>query len=260
VPSNGARASQPVFELSDGSVDDRSVAGQLHVDAKGQAVAPAAVAQRTRAAKVTHGRVVAAAKHLMASSTSRSGSIESTQACVSGWGGTYQNSSERWASIYARAKSWDVSLTNGNDHTLGIAYGSSQSGTMSISTSMTSSTTAAQAALFNTVRYRSWFNDCYPNSWMKPYNVVTLISSYSQIPTYDYAYCWPVSANVTYSKSTSSNTTYSAGVNIKGVNLSSRSGWGSGVAMSVRPTSNAYICGNNSSSWGASNNVSNKPR
>ena len=60
--------------------------------------------------------------------------------------------------------------------------------------------------------------------------------------------------------SVAANTSFGAGVTIKGVGLSSRSGWGSGVAMSMRPTSNAYICGNNSSSWGASNNVSNKPR
>lgn len=95
---------------------------------------------------------------------------------------------------------------------------------------------------------------------MKPYNVVTLISSYSQIPGYDYPYCDPVSANVTYSKNRSGNLTFAAGVTIKGVGLSARSGWGSGVAMSVRPTSNAWLCGNNSAGWADSNNVSKKPR
>lgn len=88
----------------------------------------------------------------------------------------------------------------------------------------------------------------------------SLINTYSMIAGYDYPYCTPVSANVTYSKNAGVNYTYGAGVTIEGVSLSARAGWDSGVNMSFTPTGNAYICYSSSSGWTYSSGVSNKPR
>lgn len=192
------------------------------------------------------------------SGSSRATAAVPAEICQGSWGSTYQNSSERWANIYGVLAPWNVTLSNGNSHTLGIAYKGGQSGTLTISASTSSSTTAAQATLYNTVQYRPWYDSCYPNEWWKPYAVVTLMSSYSQIAIVNYPYCTAVAANVTYTKNTSSNLTFSGGVSIKGVGLTAKSGWDSAVRMSMAPTRNGYVCGNSSVGWSGSSNVSNQ--
>jgi hypothetical protein len=164
-----------------------------------------------------------------------------------------------------------VDFNAGSDHTLGIGVAASgrwsTSGTKTISTASGATATGlADASVRNKVNYRDYYDTCTYRTYRRPYSFYSLIPSGNA--TYaahvNYAYCG--GANDYYIKGQSTwkragnNLTFSGGVDIGPLNVSSNARYSTETSLKFVIEANTYVCGSTSQGWATAPNMSAKRR
>jgi hypothetical protein len=135
--------------------------------------------------------------------------------------------------------------------TLGVAVNSGSSWSASGTSSSAAGTSAGFTAtaiqtdrMFAQWRYHTYYG-CGAQ-WAYPYDYVARGDTVS-IAHPTYSYCGGLyKAGDIYRANSYSNGTYSAGLSVYGVSLSSQAGWNSSMTLTFNFTGNGYVCGNTS--------------
>ena len=179
------------------------------------------------------------------------------ETCVNYTGSTHYGLSEYFLKAYAWSGAYaTVHQDYGNDHTLGIGYSASSSGTsFSQSGTMTVNMAAsavrggvADATVWNKINYRDYYNTCYVSFTRKPLSVNALLTNFTYAPHVTWGTCTTYTGG-TYTKSQGTNVTYSAGMDIGPSNVSAKSGWDSNTEVAWSVTARTKLCGSSTAGW-----------
>jgi len=179
--------------------------------------------------------------------------------CVCVWAATnnwYYNRPEKFMAAYAwSGAKVTVTQVNGTDHQLGIGYqvsggNWSQSGTMNLDESSGGGAEVAgfiNKYIYNAVNYRDWVNSCGATQ-RRPASTYAFISSTTSASHPTWSYCTTYTSG-TFWKTSGTNVTYSAGVNIIVLSVSAQSGWNTSTKEAWVVTSATKLCGSTSQGW-----------
>ena len=195
----------------------------------------------------------------------RSGIVNApTETCVTSAGTWHYGLREHFAKVFGwSGAKGTMDFDTGSSHTLGVGVdggsGFRQSGTASIATSSGATVTGiADANVLNRVNYRDYISSC-------GYTTRKPMGFYAILPSGDFTYAGDTNYTTGCSyyypggtpwKSSVTNYTYSAGVDIGPVNVSAQSGWNTATKMTYNVTSRSKICGSSSAGWLSSSGAS----
>ncbi len=149
-------------------------------------------------------------------------------------------------------------------HTLGVLL-QDQYGALSANgtTAFTASSSASQsnvvdAAVSNSINYRTVDISCASYSYWKPYSVYGLLSGFDYAGHVDFSTCISASPGYQWTTSGATNATWSVGVAFPGLSVSAQAGYGTSVAMTYNSNVSGHLCGSSSQGPAASAQVSAK--
>lgn len=193
--------------------------------------------------------------------------------CWSETGARHGPYPERFATFYGKSYAKGRVVHNdGTSHSVGVgvkAPGGSWGQARTDSVRATgvgydSAYTIADAHVFNKIYQRYYYAKCRSRATGEVETTTTTKPAgfasgphYSYAGHVDYSTCSPTYANHTYSRTSYTNGTYSAGLDLPFVNLSAQSGWTTSTAMHWKFTKAGKLCGNGSQ-WGQASRVSAK--
>jgi hypothetical protein len=197
------------------------------------------------------------------------GDAPTSAGCTGSWGDWVSGRTERVARLFGllHAKPY-LEQTASSRHTLGVGFTASgedrawsQGGTQQVTAGAADTGTylGIGAWAHNKVDYRYWYQVCPFSTWtvLYPLRVHSLASSANRISAIP---DWNKSANCTLYrgngatkrfKSSGTNLTQSAGVNLGAMRVSSQSGWNSNTRIwwVIDEGKSAYFCGSTSAGW-----------
>jgi hypothetical protein len=219
------------FDLDTGAVTDSTMPWTEQVDDSGAELTEAAAAEVLRS-EVTARKSI----DTWLADRRSAASVVPLDECVAHATGTYQGN-RRENFVIARGVvnvKVTVDQNSNSTHTVGVAlktgtqWKAGGTRTKKWSNSAQENNKTGTRKYYNHVRYRFYDNPCglgYTDYWL-PNNGQELLAGYVVIDPLNYNNCTTHGNGHSYTKEDGKNTTYSTGMDLKQVNVSAQSGWG----------------------------------